>query len=339
MIFAWHNSRHAGLTPAARRTSDLSVAITQSPAVVAQRMADDLVDALPGERVVMIPGYLPGAIDVTDPRRTHSPIGANVHRLAAWAADLLWELKQRQPWLDDAWLDLENWSSVWDLKGEAHYDYLRAVSGSDSRDDATYIGVMDRDRQAMAAAVLRCFAEPIKALWPDVRVSNYGDINPSFEIFYHSGWPATRVATGTISSPPLYLHQSGNRHKDREQPVRWNRFIDCLNWARSCIAAGPLIPWIAPPGYDGQGYDADPWLWVELIKHLMATGVREWLYWNADPPYRTQAQIESGDKRATHAIWHYAPRIEPVTEPLGPIPLDADEVVTGSVVTRLVDMP
>ncbi len=335
-VYAWHNSRHAGLIPASRRV-DL-VDLGQSPADAARRMADDLDDVLPGERIVMIPGNLRVLIDLSDPRRTHSPIGANVHRLAAWAADMLWALRQRVETIDAVWLDIEGWSSVWDLKGEAHYDYLRAVSGSDARDDATYIDVMDRDRQAMVNAVSRCFVEPIKALWPDARVSNYGDINPSFGIYYHSGWPATKVTTTAISSPSLYLTSAGKRYEGRAAPARWNRFIDTLNWARSCIATGPLIPWIAPPGYDGTGYDADPRLWIEQQKHLIAMGVEEVLYWNSPAPYRTPEQIARDDSYAAWVWWYWSKRIKPTTEPLGEIPMDAIEVRTGSVVTRLEDV-
>lgn len=354
-IYAWHSSKHAGLIPASRRVDLVSLA--QSPADVAQRIAADLRDMLPGERTLMIPGNIAMLVEMeVDPARNYSAIGPNASSLQGWVADLFWELRHEP--IDALWLDMERMPILWtkgdgsERKGSDRVAYFQAIyaepriAGLPPVDPASlenhgnreaYIALMQREDEIKADLMRRVFADPFLGLWPNARVSNYGDARPTFEVYDRNGWPLRNAGVSGISSPALYLtRQTGQRYKGQPNPA-WRAFTDLLNIARSCRN---LIPWISPPGYgirDGKiVWDADPRLWTELIKHLLAMGVAEALYWN---PGNVARDVNGGDAYAMHVIWYWSKRIKPTSEQLGEIPADATEVTTGGVTTRLEDMP
>ncbi|MGB7160684.1 MAG: hypothetical protein WBD40_21650 [Tepidisphaeraceae bacterium] len=169
------------------------------------------------------------------------------------------------------------------------------------------------------------------------RTTNYNDVLPSFPVYDLNGWPLQSAAVGDESSPSCYITPSGGRYVDRRKDPRWNRFIDNLNAVRSAMANGPVVPWVAPPTYDGDARgvrDGNAWLWEQMIRHLRATGVREFLYWN--PPYRGR-NIVREDARAARVFADAGAKPLASRVHLPEILLDADQVVTGEVVTRYED--
>src|SRR5690606_37883745 len=127
-----------------------------------------------------------------------------------------------------------------------------------------------------------------------------------------------------------------------EKHRRWNHLITVLNGIRSAAGAGPVHPWIAPPGYGARGSDTwctpreledETWLWEEFMRHNLALGVDTFILWN--PPQRWNPHATEtdrfmdawfGENLAHHEVLH-----------LEPIPLDADEIETNGVVTRYQD--
>ncbi len=86
------------------------------------------------------------------------------------------------------------------------------------------------------------------------------------------------------------------------------------------------------PFYGGdKGPDIDPWVWIELQKHLAASGVKEVLYWNP----RTQHDYDAQSKLAAQ-VWANLKPAEKSPK-LPQMDWDANEITTGAVVTRYAD--
>ena len=174
--------------------------------------------------------------------------------------------------------------------------------------------------------------------------TNYGDIRPGFPIYDFHGWRLPDTAVGEQSSPSCYLGTLGNRYLGWKKDVRWNRFIDNLNAVRSASAKGPVVPWVSSPLFNDSppapaakgaaGIDGDEgWLWEQMVRHMHATGVSEFLYWNPGPPYRSAAVAASEDALAARTFNSLSAAPLRRADWL-PIPLDAGDVRTGDVVTR-----
>jgi hypothetical protein len=173
-------------------------------------------------------------------------------------------------------------------------------------------------------------------------VSNWENFRGAFQTFDTNGWPYPTVQVTDWSSPSCYVGMWGLRQSPtasgRKKDMYWNRLLDSLNYVRSAMAFnGKCAPWIQFRSW------VDPfriapnrvqWLWNQLMLHIASTGVEKLIYWN--PKQATGASDEDdaalGEFIAAVSKW---PKVEPPTLP--EIPMDADEVTTGTITTRYSD--
>lgn len=175
-----------------------------------------------------------------------------------------------------------------------------------------------------------------------VPISNYNESNPSFEVRRFTNFPIPNATIADVSSPICYLFIApdwglfANTTKD----VRWNMLITNLNVCRSSAANGPLVPWVAAPGYGIRGHntwarlsevDQEMQLWEMQMRHMIAMGIDNFILWNPIPRYNANAAVS--DRLVDE--WHESNQIAPtqLMTDLAPIPLDADQIVTNGVVT------
>lgn len=197
--------------------------------------------------------------------------------------------------------------------------------------------MMDWAAQRMHEALREAVVAPAADVWGEAPpTSNYNDIEPAFDLFDPNVW---RLPPGSVdgwSSPSCYLYRNGPRYARREHEPRWNRFVDCCNFVRSCLT-GPgegLAAWISLPHFNGPNrpWDGDPWLWGEFLRHGAAAGARTWLLWNPS----SIAPDNATWTRHTDAAFMHLSQLDlqpPPPEALTPIELDVDEVRTGETVT------
>jgi len=109
----------------------------------------------------------------------------------------------------------------------------------------------------------RTYVDPLHAVFPRAKITNYQDTLHDGSMKDQNGWPYSQDALTNESSPRLY-----------EKSAQAN--YDLL---RSIRAAGgpPPVPWISYPSYIGKE------VWADTIKGAYALGVREFLYWNPKP--------------------------------------------------------
>ncbi len=148
-----------------------------------------------------------------------------------------------------------------------------------------------------------------------------------------------------ISAPACYLvdyGQAATAHFRLQKHRRWNMMITLLNTIRSAAQAGPIHPWIAPPGYGRNGPDTwagpnqlaeENWLWEQFMTHCLAMGVDTFILWNPAPRWNRNA---TANDRFMDA-WFEGKLAHPELLSLPPIPLDADEIETNGVVVRYSD--
>ncbi|HEY1683881.1 MAG TPA: hypothetical protein VGG19_03885 [Tepidisphaeraceae bacterium] len=182
-------------------------------------------------------------------------------------------------------------------------------------------------RQTVSVTASQVFGANIPA-------TNYGDMLPSFTVYDLNNWPVSGAAVGTESSPPMYLAVEGNRYSGMQKDVRWNRLIDALNYARSCIRNGPVVPWLGFPSYAGDSdlHGGVPWLWRQQVLHLNAMGITQYLYFNPAP-----SVLPSDDAYASQVFRSIQTVTPAPAVNLPAIPLDADSVTTGNITTKYTD--
>lgn len=175
--------------------------------------------------------------------------------------------------------------------------------------------------------------------------SNYNDMKMSFTVLRHYNSPWSETTIHGISAPSSYITNygsAGSLYNRLPKHNRWNHLIITINAIRSAAAAGPVHPWISPPGYGARGPDTwctarqldnEKWLWEQFMLHNMALGVDTYILWN--PPQRWNPHAAEtdrfmdewfGEHLANHEVLH-----------LDPIPLDAGVIETNGVVTRYED--
>lgn len=175
--------------------------------------------------------------------------------------------------------------------------------------------------------------------------SNYKDMVMSFTVNRHYNSPWIETSVHGISAPPCYLvdyGQAATAHFRLQKHRRWNMMITLLNTIRSAAQAGPIHPWIAPPGYGRNGPDTwagpnqlaeENWLWEQFMTHCLAMGVDTFILWNPAPRWNRNA---TANDRFMDA-WFAGKRAHPELLSLPAIPLDADEIETNGVVLRYED--
>lgn len=175
-----------------------------------------------------------------------------------------------------------------------------------------------------------------------IPISNYSEVNSSFPLIEFNSRPIPDVTMAGVSSPISYLYERPDwgRYYRTTKNVRWNRLIDVLNRNRSAAATGPVVPWIAAPGF---GIRIGTWastpaelesemrIWRIMMDHLLATGIDNYILWNPIERYNPMA-VESDALVDQWLAQHpYAPR--QLDSALPEIPLDVDFIETNGVVT------
>jgi hypothetical protein len=170
--------------------------------------------------------------------------------------------------------------------------------------------------------------------------SNYNDMVMSFEVNRHYNAPWTETTVHGISAPACYLvdyGQAASAHFRLQKHRRWNMMITLLNTIRSAAQAGPIHPWIAPPGYGRNGPDTwagpnqlaeENWLWEQFMTHCLAMGVDTFILWNPAPRWNRNA---TANDRFMDA-WLDGKLAHPELLALPMIPLDSDVIETNGVV-------
>jgi hypothetical protein len=336
----------------------------QGAGLAAYQAAAELLPRPPGQRVLMILGlFMRGNI----PRDPESVLtqGIRVEPDRTWCREMFASLKQRGVTLDRLVLDMEDGVSVWhffgkDMPPERRATLFRPVFERPElraklpaellafapEDFASHVGrgreaylAWDRFSGEITQAALReAVLDPARATFGEqLPVSNYQDTNPARAIRDLNGWPMGGALTRERSSPELYLW-IGNDHRGRKKDPRWNRLIQCLNVARACLATpGQHVePWVSSPGFTGDESPPfrDRWLWEQLVRHLSASGVSTFLFFNPRPPPADREGSRHWEEDMTFAaeLFRALPAPEPRRD-LPEIPYDSDVIETGELRT------
>lgn len=269
-------------------------------------------------------------------------------------------LRQRDVGIDRLVLDIEDGVGVWHFFGKGMPDEQRValfkpvfdIPELRSRlpeavlafnaDDFAFHGKRSRDAylawnrfaaRLTTDALQRVILEPARAAFGEgLPASNYQDVNPNRPVTDRNGWPMGNALTPDISSPELYLW-IGNDQRGRNKDPRWNRLIQCLNVARGCLATPgqQLEPWVSSPSFTGDESPPfeDRWLWEQLVRHLSASGVKTFLFWNPRPPLSDREGTGRWRKDMTFAaeLFQSLHVVEPRRD-LPEIPYDSDVIET-----------
>jgi hypothetical protein len=175
--------------------------------------------------------------------------------------------------------------------------------------------------------------------------SNYNDIVPAYEVLRHYNYPWTETTIHGISAPSSYLVDygpAGTSYTRLSKHRRWNSMIGALNAIRSAASAGPVHPWIAPPGYGRRGPDtwarstelaSEIWLWNAFMEQCLANGLDTFILWN--PPTRWNPNAAANDRYMD--AWFGSRTAHHERLALPPIPLDSDVIETNGVTVRYSD--
>jgi hypothetical protein len=186
------------------------------------------------------------------------------------------------------------------------------------------------------AELMTKIIDPAKIFGHPVPISNYGYFRHDRQLSDMNGWPLlpTGATVGTWSSPVLYAWEKGNLNAGKPNRV-WLDFIANLNMLRAAAnMPAPILPWFSDPDFnEAEDPTATPRpvrraLWRGLILHARSTGVENAVYWNAP-----RAGYAADADAFADSVFAEAAGIVPVKQRWTPIPIDAQAVVTGSVVT------
>lgn len=354
-VYAWYDSRQPGITPM------IWVRVNKEwPLAAANRVAPILTARPEGHRVLFFWHVFPPI----DKRNLPKLIANGIKFDDGFYRQFFARLAELDAPVDRIVLDYEDGISIWHTIGTIPAGERRLAAAKRVLNDpaasarlpeevrratpeelsspiagrAAYVAWNEWAAGQLEAALRASLLDVASArLGYTPSTTNYQDVLPSFAVYDRNGWRRTSAAVTTESSPSLYLG-SGQRYAKLDKDPRWNSFIAHLNTVRSCSANGPVVPWVSPPYYDLEtnwkdgGSASNAWLWEQMIRHVHATGVDTFLYWNPGPPQRT---ITIGRDDALAAAV-FASLDSPPSRPadLVPIPLDSDEIETGSVLTR-----
>jgi hypothetical protein len=284
-------------------------------------------------------------------------------------AELAWRLARRNVTLDLIFCDNENTLTPWEL-GQERFKAVYASDAARSRmpeelrafDPGKLVFMspeyhqwmmhLNRHAQKIKMSALRkaLCDSGLLSPWagrpgsPQTRAANYFCFQTSFRCFDLNGWeydlpePQSGLIDGRTGCPVAYPGDRGFRFKDRAHHPIWNSFIDGINHARSAAAVSDILPVIREPlRARGQAEGTvDPggrWLSDQLIGHLVRTGARWFVYFH---PAATAADDIAIAEILDHHNADVSPTT-PLTNRLPEIPLDVDEVVTGSFRTTYAD--
>jgi hypothetical protein len=171
--------------------------------------------------------------------------------------------------------------------------------------DINQIGVWNElMTERVGAALSAAVYTPLKSLYPDAKMSDYGYSfhNPEFPIWDPNGWPQAQfgegVLNGNFGAPALYgqlkqitLGIQGRSPTGQAFPVTaFNGFRYDVNTIRAVVLGTQLqlhktmvsvSPWVAYLGYTGSAYRTTDY-YQEMVIHAVLSGASYVLYWN--PP-------------------------------------------------------
>jgi hypothetical protein len=171
-------------------------------------------------------------------------------------------------------------------------------------------------------AIKESVSDPAKNIFgASTIVSNFYTV-PKNQIDLNGWPPPTPMIKQDVYSPVCYL-SIGNviSNPNFKKAPLWNALISDINSIRGCVNSYlPCVPWISSANFRG-----DSRYWQALVQHAAACGVNTFLLWNPpdagggdDIMKQTFSTLMSNDRR----------RILP------PIPYDADEIITGPIITK-----
>lgn len=175
-----------------------------------------------------------------------------------------------------------------------------------------------------------------------IPISNYNESNPTFDVRRFTNFPIPNSTIADVSSPICYFHEvpTWGLFANTSKDVRWNMIINNLNICRSAAGNGPVVPWVAAPGYGIRGHntwsrlteiDQEMGLWEVQMQHMLAMGIDNIILWNPIPRYNPNAAVS--DRLVDQWLGSNPSAPTQLMTDLAPIPLDADEIVTNGVVT------
>lgn len=179
-----------------------------------------------------------------------------------------------------------------------------------------------------------------------VNCGNHADYQVGNQIVdgHFPGTPFTGdFAVDGITCPCFYL-QPGKfgRYTTLKKPPRWNLITTYINLARACVnRVGPdnVKPWIAPPQYNGD-YDpptSDHYPWIQLMRHLKALGINEYLYFNGCYPAEVNKVNDQIAAKYIDAITKSVKEQQRPVKGWQMIPYDSEQIKTGSIISNIAD--
>lgn len=367
--YSWHQTAKASSIKALVWAS-----LDLDPTAEARRVAPLLAGRAPGDRSLflwhsMISPFV--GVDSSNAAATLAS-GLNISHEVTWAGTFFSELKALGAPVDRVATDAEGNLSTWVLfsgttttaqqqavmqsfysnpgvlaimpasvKAFSPADYVSPTTGA-----AAFIAWNDWTNNIVNDAWHAAVVVPLQANYgPSVQVSNFQQTSAPIETFDGNGWPATMPTddvVGTVNSPATSLMQ-GQRYQSMGKDWRWNRLIDVINTVRAAqmTPGTTTIPWLTVPSYRGDSVAAakGTWLWEQMVRHIAADGVKSVYYFN---PVETVSGV---DDQFAAALFSSITPAATAPAGLGQIAFDADEIVTGNVVTtyaeflKYVDQP
>lgn len=360
IVYSWVSSPTAKTTPFIW----VKLEIGDTPEQAANKVIPQLKARPAGQRVLFMWWSMRGAFDA-------SPVeivakGPAITDLRKWTREFYQRLNIAGCEVDRIVLDMEMGFSVWHVFkgmdcGQPRIDAMKAIYSDPAAyaklpesvkvfkpEDYTchtgtgrqaYIAWNNWASDVEAAATRSVYVATANCAFDKtIAASNYGDGAYGFPMVDINNWPMPKHMIGNWLSPCLYLWGYGQAFGPifgRKKSPPWNGFVHCVNLLRSCMnASAYMIPWISYPSFDEGGSSKTSvkrWLWVELLKHMRATGVKYVLYWN---PWASQML---DDEKLASDTFSALAKVPPVRRKLTEVPWDAEEVVTANVTTTYAD--
>lgn len=317
MTWARHRYEHG--TTGAARPEGADYSDPRPPVAEAQRVAAELLERKPGERVL----FLYGIGDTTEGLyRGVDPVDALVHGprtepTRRWLREFFAELRiQGVEDLDYLVLDTEYGVNFWEIANAGHdrAEVLRRLQEAEAKGLVDLPEALNKHAPAKFAhwygtpqivtaynawvgpridgAIHDTIIETCWEFYPGVPASDYGATARAWPTIDANGWlnPATPdpqlAIVGTDSAPVTYLPTAGNRYKDLpEAQARRLAWLDARAAVRSALAVG---------GGDGGGVPVSPWYawptygrdtpqtWADALRVDVAAGVRTILIWGEE---------------------------------------------------------
>lgn len=259
-------------------------------------------------------------------------------------------LKQAGITLDYIYLDVENFYSYWTLDPDTRAKIIASSSAravmpeslldltpngqepSGSLGDPTvrqYIEEFNDYGRCLCTLAMRRAIRGSGLESDTTTVVNYLAFRGAFPLYDANGWrsDSAYVPDRKTSCPSLYLDTGVFRYPPPQlskHPL-WNAFIENVNHARSCAMMGPTVPVLTTC----QLTPEKAYLTGQLVGHLFRTGITTIGLFN---PPECGSETLISDAVQAHIKGASTSRLS-----LAEIPLDADEVITGDLVTRYSD--